>query len=166
MYEETFVLLKPDALERRLVGRIIQRYEEEGLEIKDIRFLQKIDDDLIKRHYPDTMALDIGKKAQNAIKNIDDPIAHGRKVLRWLREYVKRGPVIALKFGGEDAIKVVRWVTGFTDPSTAEKGTIRGELGVDSLKKATEERRSCENLVHASGNAEEARRELSLWFPE
>ena len=133
---------------------------------RDIHFLRKINDDLLKRHYPDTMALEIGKKAQNAIKNIDDPITHGRKVLRWLRKYVQRGPVIALKIGGEEAIKVVRRVTGYTDPSTAEEGTIRRELGIDSLKKATEENRSCENLIHASGNREEAQRELLLWFPE
>jgi len=166
MYEETFVLLKPDALERRLVGRIIQRYEDEGLDILDIRYLGRVSEELIRRHYPDSMAVAIGRKAQSAIEGITDPKAYGLDVLRWLYLYVMRGPVIALKMGGDDAVKTVRRVTGFTDPATAEKGTLRGDFGKDSLKTSTEEGRACENLIHASGNSEEAEAELALWFPE
>ena len=166
MYEETFVLLKPDALERRLVGKIIQRYEEAGLVILDISYHGQVSEKLIRRHYPDSMAEAIGKKAQTAIDGITNPRAYGLEVLEWLHRYVMRGPVIALKIGGEDAIKTVRSVTGFTDPATAEKGTLRGDFGTDSLKKSTEEGRACENLVHASGNTEEAKAELALWFPE
>ena len=166
MYEETLVLLKPDALERRLVGRIIQRYEDAGLDILDIRYYRRVSEDLIRRHYPDSMARAIGRKAQAAVEGITDPEAYGREVLRWLYRYVTRGPVIALKLGGEDAVQTVRKVTGFTDPATAEKGTIRGDFGVDSLRRSTEEGRACENLVHASGNREEAEAELAIWFPE
>ena len=165
MYEETFVLLKPDALERRLVGRIVARLEDACLDILDVSYVGKIDDDLIRRHYPDSMALDLGKKAQTAVGGIVDPEAHGRVVLQRLRRYVMRGPIIAFRIGGDDAISVVRKVTGYTDPALAEKGTIRGDFGVDSLKRSTEEGRACENLVHASGNREEARSELALWFP-
>jgi len=166
MYEETLVLLKPDALERRLVGSIIQRYEDEGLEILDIRYHRQVGDDLMERHYPDSMAAAIGRKAQTAMEGITDPVAYGLEVLKWLRRYVTRGPIIALRMGGEDAISAVRRVTGFTDPATAEKGTIRGDFGMDSIQRSTEEERSCENLVHASGNREEAESELALWFPE
>ena len=166
MYEETFVLLKPDALERRLVGRIIQSYEDAGLEILDIRYHRRVSKDLMRRHYPDSMALAIGRKAQTAIEGITNPEAYGLEVLEWLHRYVMRGPVIAIKIGGEDAVKTVRSVTGFTDPATAEKGTLRGDFGIDSLRTSTEEGRACENLVHASGNLEEAEAELALWFPE
>jgi len=166
MYEETLVLLKPDALERRLVGRIIARYEDAGMEILDIRLHRRVGDDLIRRHYPDSMAAAIGRKAQTAVEGITDPESYGLEVLGWLRRYVTRGPVIALKLGGEDAVQTVRRVTGFTDPSTAERGTIRGDFGADSLRRSTEEGRACENLVHASGNREEAEAELALWFPK
>lgn len=166
MYEETFVLLKPDAIERHLIGSIIKRYEEAGLEILDIQLHRRVREELIIRHYPDSMAGAIGRKARTAIEGITDPVVYGLEVLRWLRRYVTRGPVIALKIGGEEAIKTVRRVTGFTDPSTAKNGTIRGDFGIDSLKKSTEEKRSCENLVHASGNREEAKAELALWFPK
>ena len=166
MYEETLVILKPDALERRLVGEIIKRYESAGLEVLDIRFEPKVGEDLINRHYPDSMARGLGEKARKASPGIGDLTAHGMKVLDRLRRYVTRGPVIAIRMGGEDAIQTVRRVTGYTDPATAERGTIRGDYGVDSLVKSTEEGRAVENLIHASGNHEEARYELALWFPD
>lgn len=164
MYEETLVILKPDALERRLIGSIIQRYEEAGLKVLDLRFISKVDAEIITKHYPSTMARSLGEKAQKATTGISDPEAHGMKVLERLRTYFTRGPILAVRIGGEDAIKEVRRVTGYTDPLTAEKGTIRGDYGVDSLAKSTEEKRAVENLVHASGNPEEASAELGLWF--
>jgi nucleoside-diphosphate kinase len=112
------------------------------------------------------MAEGLGKKAQLATSGIKDPKAHGMKVLERLRMYFTRDPIIAIRFGGEDAIQAVRKVTGYTDPATAEKGTIRGDFGTDSIAKSTAEGRACENLIHASGNSEEAKCELALWFPE
>ena len=164
MYEETLVILKPDALERRLIGSIIQRYEEAGLEVLDLH-ITKVDEEMITKHYPSSMARGLGEKAQKATSGIIDPVAHGMKVLERLRVYFTRGPVLAMRIGGEGAIKAVRRATGYTDPLTAEKGTIRGDYGVDSLSKSTDEERAVENLVHASGNPEEARAELELWFP-
>lgn len=160
------ILLKPDALERGLVGEIIRRYEEAGLRILDMRFYHEVNEDLVRSQYPDSMAHQLGVKAQAAIEGIQDPDAHGLKVLDWLRRYLSRGPVIALKLGGENAIEVARRVTGYTDPSRAERGTIRGDLGIDSIRRSTEEGRACENLVHASGSREEAEREISIWFKD
>lgn len=166
MYEETLVILKPDALERRLIGSIIKRYEDEGLQVLDIRYVRKAEEDLIQRHYPTSMAQGLGEKAQKATGGIKDIEAHGMKVIEWLRKYITRGPVIAIKIGGDDAIQTARRVTGYTDPAMADKGTIRGDYGTDSLAKSTEEERACENLIHASGNLEEARVEMELWFPD
>ncbi len=165
-YEETLILLKPDALERRLVGRIIQRYEDAGLDILDIRYVKHVSRELIERHYPDSMARALGLKAKEANPEIEDPEAYGRRVLEWLRRYVSRGPVIAMKLGGEDAIKRAREITGYTDPARAAEGTIRGDFGIDSIERSNREERACENLVHASGSREEAERELKLWFPD
>jgi nucleoside-diphosphate kinase len=166
MYQETLVILKPDALERNLVGAIIDRFEKAGSRIIDIRYYHRVNEALLRKHYPDSMAESLGKKAQLATPGIKDPVAHGLKVLERLRMYFTRNPVIAIRFGGEDAIQSVRKVTGYTDPATAEKGTIRGDLGVDSIANSTAEGRACENLIHASGNPEEAKMELALWFPE
>ena len=164
MYQETLVILKPDAIERNLVGTIIKYYEEESLEIKDMKFYKKIKDDMLRKHYPDSMAESIGNKAKKAVPEIEDPRTHGKKVLLKLREYFSRGPVLAIKFGGENAIARVRNITGYTDPSEAQKGTVRGDLGFDSIEKSTDENRAVENLVHASGNPEEAKAEIELWL--
>jgi nucleoside-diphosphate kinase len=165
MYQETLVILKPDALERDLVGALIDRLERAGVKVLDVRYYARVDEALLRRHYPDSMAESLGRKAQLAVTGIVDPVAHGKKVLKGLRRYFTRGPVIAVRFGGEDAIQVVRGVTGYMDPATAEKGTIRGDYGVDSIARSTAEGRALENLVHASGNPEEAKTELALWFP-
>jgi len=165
MYQETLVILKPDALERNLIGVIVKYYEDAGLEVLDMRYYKKMEPERLKEHYPDSMALGVGKKAQAAVPIITDPEAHGMKVLEKLRGYFGRGPVLAIRVGGEDAIKEVRRVTGYTDPATAEKGTIRGDLGIDGIERSTAEGRAVENLVHASGNPEEAEAELRLWLP-
>ncbi len=164
MYQETLVILKPDALERNKAGSIIKYYEDAGLKVLDMKFYEKVTKERLIIHYPDTMALSIGKKAQAAVPSIKDAEAHGLKVLTALRGYFSRAPVLAIKLGGEDAIKEVRRITGYTDPSTADKGTVRGDLGVDSIAKSTEEGRAVENLIHASGNPEEAEAELKLWL--
>jgi nucleoside-diphosphate kinase len=164
MYQETLVILKPDALERNKAGNIIKYYEDAGLKILDMKFYGKVTKERLTIHYPDTMALSIGKKAQAAVPSIKDAEAHGMKVLTALRGYFSRAPVLAIRLGGEDAIKEVRRITGYTDPSTADKGTVRGDLGVDSIAKSTEEGRAVENLIHASGNPEEAEAELKLWL--
>jgi nucleoside-diphosphate kinase len=166
MYQETLVILKPDALERNLAGAIIDRYERAGLKILDLRFYPKVNEAILRRHYPDSMAEGLGKKAQLASLSITDAKAHGIKVLERVRKYFTRNPVLAIRFGGEDAIPLVRKVTGYTDPATAEKGTIRGDLGKDSIARSTAEARAVENLIHASGNPEEAKIELALWFPD
>ena len=165
MYQETLVILKPDALERNLIGTVLKYYEEAGLKVLDMKFYKKIDGALMKKHYPDSMATSVGLKAQRAVPSIKDPEAHGKKVLTNLRKYFSRGPVLAIRIGGEDAISEVRRVTGYTDPVIAEKGTVRGDLGMDSIEKSTAERRAVENLVHASGNLEEAEAEFRLWLP-
>jgi len=108
LYEETLVILKPDALERRLVGSIIERYEGAGLDVLDIRYIREVGEPLINKHYPESMARGLGEKAQRATKWITDTEAHGKKVLERLRRYVTRGPVIAIRLGGEEAIQTVR----------------------------------------------------------
>lgn len=164
MYQETVVILKPDAIERKLTGSIIRYFDNVELEILDMRFYRKIEQEIILCHYPDSMALSIGKKAQLAVPSIKDPETHGYRVLQKLRSYFSRGPILAIRLGGEEAIKLVREVTGYTDPARANKGTIRGDLGIDSIAKSTKEGRAVENLIHASGNDNEAKKEIELWF--
>lgn len=140
--EKTLVLIKPDGVERNLIGEIIRRFEEGGLRVRDIKMATPTKD-FVKTHYA---------------MHKDKPF------FGMLIKYLADKPVVAMVLEGKDAVSRVREITGATDPSKAEKGTIRGDLGNDSREKADKERRSIYNLIHASGTPEEAKAELRLWF--
>jgi nucleoside-diphosphate kinase len=173
MPERTLVVLKPDAM-RRLVGRIISRFEKEGLRIAGMKMVA-VDRNFAAKHYPDSdeQLTEMGNKTLNAggeekareLFGTTSPREIGLKLREWMIDFITSGLVVVTVLEGEDAVEKARRIVGFTDPSKAEKGTIRGDFGIDSIVKANNERRACENLVHASGSAEEAAREISLWFP-
>lgn len=163
--EKTLVIIKPDGVERNLIGKIISYYEKAGLKIKALEMVN-VSKELIEKHYPETeeYCRSIGEKAKNAGNPVDDVVEYGRMIVNQLKKYLTRGPVVKMIIEGENAVQKVREITGFTDPLQAEKGTIRGDLGIDSIAKANSENRATENLIHASGNKEEAEKEISLWF--
>lgn len=167
MIQKTLVLVKPDAVERHLTGEIIRRYEEAGLKLIELKMLLA-PLDIIEKHYPmdEAYLRSIGEKTIAAGQQVKSAVDQGRKVVTWLRKFITSGPIVAMVLEGEDAVAKVRKITGFTDPSTAEEGTIRRDLGTDSILKANEEERPVYNLIHASGNPEEAEAEIRLWFSE
>lgn len=167
MIQKTLVLIKPDGVKRNLIGKIINYYEEGGLVVKELKMIQA-DPELVKQHYPEDEEYlrSIGEKSQKSDPTITDVVGQGRKVVGWLQDYLTMGPIVAMVLEGEEAVPLVRKITGFTDPTQADKGTIRGDLGEDSIVKANAENRPCYNMIHASGNPEEAEKELSIWFPQ
>lgn len=167
MLQQTLIIIKPDGVSRGLTDEIIKRYETAGLTVvkrKDMMAPLNI----VEKHYPmDPEYLRaIGEKTIAAGQKVKSAEDQGRKVVTWLRKFITSGPIVVLLLEGEDAVNVARKVTGFTDPQTAEKGTIRGDLGTDSILKANMEERPVYNLIHASGSEEEAEKEIKLWFPE
>ncbi len=134
MIERTFVMLKPDALSRALAGQIIARFERKGLKMTAAKLL-KMDEELASRHY----AEHVGKPFYPA-----------------LVDFITSGPVLAMVWEGENAIKAVRKLVGKTDPHQADSGTIRGDFGAITRM----------NLVHASDSEESAEREISIFFDE
>lgn len=144
--EQTLVLVKPDGVQRQLVGEIIKRFEQRGLKIVALK-LTKINDDLAKKHYTE----DISKR-------------RGEKVRKNLIKYITEGPVVAMIIEGVDAIENVRKLCGDTESKSALPGTIRGDFSHVSYKHADEKNIPIKNLVHASANKEDAHNELSLWF--
>lgn len=165
MVQRTLILIKPDAMERNLADEIIKRYQAAGLKVvkrKDMMALL----DIVEKHYPmdPTYLRSIGEKTIAAGQKVKSAEDQGRKVVSWLRKFITSGPIVVLLLEGEDAVSVARKVTGFTDPQTAEKGTIRGDLGTDSILVANKEERPVYNLIHASGSEEEAAKEIKLWF--
>ncbi len=177
--EKSLVILKPDAIERALVGTIIERFESAGLQIVATKVINPTDEQ-IDRHYQidnDDYCCSIGcKSAKLAVMTVKEAseqghdasklIAVGREVLGWNRSYMKRKPLFVLVLQGVGAIKRIRSIVGSTNPPNAAPGTIRFQFGIDSIDQANLEKRGAENLVHASGEPDEALKEIAIWFAE
>ncbi len=165
MIQRTLILIKPDAMHRDLAGEIIRRYAAAGLKVvKRKEMMAPMD--IIEKHYPmDPEYLkSIGEKTIAAGQKVKSAQGQGRRVVTWLRKFITSGPIVAIVLQGENAVSLAREVTGFTDPATAQKGTIRGDLGTDNILDANREGRPVYNLIHASGSEEEAKKEIELWF--
>lgn len=143
--ERTLVVLKPDAVARGLAGRIIQRFEDASLKIIGMK-MRELDADFARKHYFD-LEERLGPTIYNATA-----------------AFMQRGPVIAVVIEGEDAVATVRKIVGSTYPNEAQPGSIRGDFAHQSKAIAIATGRVVANLVHASGNREEAEYEVGLWF--
>ena len=142
--EKTLVLIKPDALERGLVGAIVRRFESAGLRLQDVRWA-RLTGALLEQHYADL-------KSKN-------PRAFDRNT-----RYLAGKNAVALILTGVNAVAKVRLLIGPTDPAGAPPGTIRGDLSSDSIDIADSQDRGLNNLVHAADSLDSAAREISLWF--
>lgn len=146
--ERTLVLLKPDAVQRGIMGRIISRFEDVGMKIVGSKMVW-IDEKFGLKHYDE-----IGKVGQR----------RGEKVLNVLLKFMTSGPVMALCIEGINVVENVRKICGSTEPKQAVPGTIRGDFSHVSYDYADQKSKAIENVVHASGNPEEAKLEIALWF--
>lgn len=165
MLQQTLIIIKPDGVAGGFTDEIILRYQKAGLKVVKRKDLMA-PLDVVEKHYPmdPDYLKSIGEKTIAAGQKVKSAEDQGRKVVTWLRKFITSGPIVALVLEGEDAVSVARKTTGFTDPSTAEKGTIRGDLGTDNILDANREGRPVYNLIHASGSKEEAEKEIELWF--
>ncbi|MFH1611726.1 MAG: nucleoside-diphosphate kinase [bacterium] len=169
--ERTLILIKPDGVQRSLIGELIKRYERTGLKLTGLKFLIPTPA-LVKRHYSVRKEWidETGEKAkQSYIKKglkppFDDPHQCGLKVLDSLQKYISSGPVVAMVWEGNEAVGIVRKITGGTEPLTSDIGTIRGDLTIDSYRIADVDSRAVRNLIHASGSVDEAEVEIKIWF--
>lgn len=174
--EKTLVVLKPDAIERGLIGDILSRFEKVGLKIVAVK-LVTAKKDLMEKHYPEDreeLWVGIGNKTLENYKTYEidpketlgttDPKEIGKMVRVWLIDYLMRGPVLAVVLEAPHAVELVRKMAGHTLPLISAPGTIRGDLAYDSSYLANSNKRAIENLLHASGTEEEAEYEIPLWF--
>lgn len=134
MTERTFVMVKPDAVQRGLIGEVISRLEDRGLKLVGAKFME-IDDDLAHEHY-----------GEHADKPFFDS----------LTDFITSGPVMAMVWEGQDAVRQVRQQMGATDPADAAPGTIRGDLALDLGR----------NVIHGSDHEDPGanEREIGLFF--
>lgn len=169
--ERTLVIIKPDGVQRGLIGEIIRRYERTGLKLLALKMLIPTEE-IIEKHYtinPEWLRK-VGEKSIASYKNkglkapFEDPIECGKVVLERLKKYMTTGPVVAMIWQGNKAVGIVRKITGGTEPLTSDVGTIRGDFTIDSYDVSDLDGRAIRNLIHASGSVEEAEKEIAIWF--
>jgi len=170
-YERTLVIIKPDGIQRGLIGEVIKRYERSGLKLVAMKMLVPTET-MVEEHY----TLDPEWKLKTGEKNLkayrdkglkpphEDPIKQSEMILEKLKKYMSCGPVIAMIWQGSHAVAIVRKLTGGTEPLTSDVGTIRGDFVIDSYKVADDDIRAIRNIVHASGSVKEADDEIRYWF--
>src|SRR5574343_181522 len=171
--ERTLAIIKPDGIQRSLIGEIIKSYERLGLKLVGMKMLLA-SEELIEKHY--TLDKDwiriAGEKSIKSAKDkghmplSENPIDVGNLVLKSLKTYLTSGPLIAMVWQGSHAVSIVRKIVGSTEPLSSDVGTIRGDFVIDSYQLSNEDGRAVRNLVHASGYVQEAENEIKHWFSE
>lgn len=169
--EKTLVIIKPDGIQRSLVGEILRRYERSGLKLVAMKMVVPTAD-LIEKHYlvDPEWPVKVGTKTIASYKAkgekppSEDPREIAKIVLANLKKYMSSSPAIAMVWQGIHAVGIVRKITGGTEPLTSDVGTIRGDFTIDSYEVSDVQGRSIRNLIHASGTPHEAEKEIALWF--
>ena len=169
--ERTLVIIKPDGIQRSLIGEIIQRYERIGLKLVAVKMLLPTSEH-VEAHYnlDPEWKKNVGEKSikgylsKGQTPPSNDPLEIAEQVILALKKYVSSGPVIAMVWQGAHAVKIVRKITGGTEPLTSDVGTIRGDFVLDSYEMSDKDSRSIRNLIHASGSVKEAIDEIKHWF--
>lgn len=175
--EKTLVMIKPDGIARGLVGKIFQRFEEQGLKLVATRMI-KATAERASKHYPvdnEKWLYNIGKKSSGNFNNdkkqvkaaygTDDFKEIGRIVHKAMIKYLISGPMIISVWEGNHAIERVRKLVGSTVPTFAEVGSIRGIYAFDTPVLAAKTGRiTFRTIIHTSDSKREVQREIEIWF--
>lgn len=173
--QKALLIIKPDGVQRGLIGKIIKRFETVGLTIIGLKFIWASKEKIIA-HYPETEAwfkkvgertlTNYAKKGLYAktVFKTNDPIAIGKTVKQWLIDYMQESPLFFAVVEGYDVIEIVRKLSGNTIPFLAAPGTIRGDFSHDTIDLANEQNRPLRNIIHASDTVEDGEKEVNLWF--
>ena len=169
--ERTLVIVKPDGVQRGLIGEVLKRYEQVGLKLTGIKMAVPTAE-MIEKHYtldPEWRRI-TGEKTIESYKKkgltppSEDPLEITAVILANLKKYMTSGPVVFMVWQGAHAVKIIRKITGGTEPLTSDVGTIRGDYVLDSYQMADIDGRAVRNVIHASGSPEEAENEIRHWF--
>ena len=170
--ERTLVILKPDAIQRSLVGEILKRFERTGLKFVAMKFFVPAAE-TTWTHYGknDEWFLKKGtriveERTKNNMPVEKEAIDYGKDIIQGCVDLFTCGPVLGLVIEGNQSVAVIKKLVGGTEPTTSDVGTIRGDFTIDSYEVAGIDSRAVRNLVHCSDSVEEAEREIKLWFTE
>ncbi len=170
--ERTLVILKPDAVQRGLIGEIIRRIENTGLKLVALKITMATEDQLWKHYNKDDEWFT--KKGERTIEERKaagmpiekEAIEYGKDIVRALVKFMTCGPVVPMVFEGNQAAGIVKKLVGSTEPLSSDAGTLRGDFTLDSYSLANIDERAVRNLIHCSDPAEDAIREIPIWFNE
>lgn len=168
--QRSLVLIKPDGVQRSLIGEIITRIERTGLKITGMKMVVANHDQVFEHYHKDEKWFT--SKGQGIIEDRKahglpiekEAIDYGRGIIEQNVVFMTCGPLIALVIQGNAASAIVKKIVGATEPLSSDVGTIRGDFTIDSYAHAALDMRAVRNLVHCSENSEEAEREIALWF--
>jgi len=173
--QRALLIIKPDGVQRGIIGKIITRFETVGLKIIGLKF-EWVTKEKIIIHYPETdgwfkkvgerTLTNYAKKGLDAKKvfKTDNAIQIGRTVKKWLIKYFQESPVLIMALESYDCIEICRKLSGNTIPLLASPGTIRGDFSHDTIDLANEQNRPLRNLIHASDTVEDGEKEIKVWF--
>lgn len=169
--ERTLVIIKPDGIQRSLIGEIIKRHERVGLKLVGLKMIVP-SAEMVEKHYtldPNWRRV-TGEKRIKAARDkgeeppSEDPFKITAIILENLKKYLTSGPVVMMIWEGAHAVEIVRKIVGGTEPLATDVGTIRGDYVLDSYTMSDSDGRAIRNLVHASGSTAEAEMEIKHWF--
>lgn len=143
MKQKTLIIVKPDGFRKKLVGECIKRFENAGLEIKELK-VTRLKKQFMLRFYAHL------KKKLNPV------------LFREVLNYLTSGTVVIAIMEGDNAVAKAIAITGPTNPKAAKKGTIRGDFGTDDMAKRMKQKKPVRNIVHRSGSFAEAKEEIRL----
>jgi nucleoside-diphosphate kinase len=170
-HERTLVIIKPDGVQRKLVGEVISRFENVGMKLVAMKMMNATAE-LVEKHY----TLDPEWRRVTGEKTIKSYLDKGKTpphtdphlvteiLLKRLVAYMTSSPVVAMVLEGAHAVAIVRKLVGGTEPLSSDVGTIRGDFVLDSYEMTDIDGRAIRNVVHASGSVGEAANEIAHWF--
>lgn len=168
--EKTLVIIKPDGIQRGLIGEILKRFERTGLKFVALKFML-LDEKRVWEHYNKNEEWFLKKGARiiedrqaNNLPITKEALEYGKDIIRLLVKFMTCGPVLLAVIEGNQSIGIVKKIVGSTEPLTSDVGTIRGDLTLDSYALSSVDDRAVRNLIHCSDNSEDAKREIDLWF--
>jgi len=165
--EKTLVILKPDAVARGVMGEILSRFEKVGLKVVAMKMLFASKEQLEEHYFKEDDWL--VEKGKSIIKNKGyaedyDPKTAGKEIVDGLVSDMRLLPVLAMVLEGHNVVNVIRKMAGPTNVEEAMPGTIRGDYSHDTYGLANVSDRPIITVIHASGNVEEAKNEINIWF--
>jgi len=168
--ERTFVIIKPDGIQRSLIGEIVSRFERTGLKLTGMKLVHAEEKKLWSHYnkddawYEEKGAKIIFHRKEAGLAVEKDAKEYGKEIIGALVQYMSVAPVVMMVWEGNQAVGIVKKLVGSTEPLASDVGTIRGDLTLDSYATSSIDDRAVRNLIHCSDSPREAQREISIWF--